>query len=139
MPVRSLMSAVNPLMLCILVATAMAPMPRYRAAFLARSGLALFITFVAAHINRWTHLWHGHEFFPSGHETFLLSVSTSIAFVKPRSLFATVPLTIAFGYGLVYFGWHVPLDILGAFALAPTVTWACHAARRAEAPAVTRP
>ncbi len=132
MEIRFIFSAIIPVMLCILVAAGLTSFTtaRGRIHFLARAALALFITFLIAHVNRWARLWHGHEFFPSGHETFLLSVSTSLFLLRARSLYLTLPLALVYGIGLVYFGYHIPMDVIGAALLSPPVTLLCHSRGR---------
>ena len=95
-----------------------------------RTGWALLVTFILAHINRWAHLWPGHYFCPSGHMTFFLTVATACFLVDRRSAFFTIPLALLYGELIVFLNFHIWLDLAGALFLAVPVTLLCH--RRKE-------
>jgi hypothetical protein len=89
--------------------------------FLLREVVALLIAVALAHVNRWFHLWPAHLLFPSGHMTFCLGVTLSLARLRPWTLAVTLPLLIPFGIGLVAMHFHTVGDVLGAFPLVALV------------------
>lgn len=94
--------------------------------FTIRAVVAVLLVFVVAHVNRWLHLWPAHPMFPSGHMAFAASIATSWFVLARRSLLWTVPLQIAYGALIVYLGYHVWSDIIGAWIVAPPLTWVCY-------------
>lgn len=123
-----LADAVNPVLLCAFLAAGMARFPSLKraCAFLIRTGLAVLLTYVFAHLNRWMHLWRDHPGFPSGHMTFFLTVATAFFLLERRSALFTVPLAMLYGGLIVFLGFHSWLDLLGAPLLAVPVTLLCH-------------
>ena len=95
--------------------------------FLFWSGIALLVTFVAAHINRWCHWWKAHEDFPSGHVTFFLCAATSIILLYRWSWILLLPSAVAYSWLIVdVLHKHLWLDAAGAWIMAPPLTWLCH-------------
>ncbi len=84
---------------------------------------AVLLVFVVAHANRWGHLWHGHKYFPSGHAAYASCVATLGWARQRRSIFFTAPLILLYSLLMVRLGYHVWLDIIGALAFAPLLTW----------------
>ena len=123
-----LAAAMNPVLLCVFLACSLVWFRGHKCemAFVARSGLALLVTFLIAHINRWMPLWRDHRAFPSGHMTFFLTVATSFFLLSRRSAMFTVPLALLYGWLIVFLGYHSWLDLLGALLVAVPVTLLCH-------------
>ena len=123
-----LADAVNPVLLCVFLAAGMARFPSFKRAqaFLIRTGVAVLLTYVFAHLTRWMHLWRDHPGFPSGHMTFFLTVATAFFLLDRRSALFTVPLAMLYGGLIVFLGFHSWLDLLGAPLLAVPVTLLCH-------------
>lgn len=94
--------------------------------FLAASAVALLVTYLLAHINRWFLLWPANPVFPSGHATFLACAATSIFLVEWRTIFITLPLALGYAVLLVLMKWHSALDVIGALVFAPPVALLCH-------------
>jgi hypothetical protein len=82
----------------------------------------ILAVYVAAHVNRWLHLWPGHKYFPSGHLSYALCVVTLGAALERRSLLFTAPLAALYALLIVQLGYHDWLDIGGALLLAPALT-----------------
>lgn len=106
-----------------------------------RRTLALWIgcvllVFVAAHLNRWLHLWPGHKYFPSGHIAYTACLASLGWTLERRSLWLTAPLIGLYSVLIVQLGYHVWADIIGALILAPALTlWALRTLeRRFQAP-----
>lgn len=91
--------------------------------------LAILLTYVLAHINRWLHLWPEHRLFPSGHMTYALCVIVSMSVLRSwtRVFYgAMAVLLAAYAYLMVYQGYHDWLDIAGAVVMSPPVTLLGH-------------
>ena len=84
---------------------------------------AVALTYALAHVNRWFDLWPPHKYFPSGHETLAASLGTSLAWRDRRWLWLAIPLAAVLAIALVRAGWHTWLDIGGAVAFSPVVTF----------------
>jgi membrane-associated phospholipid phosphatase len=93
---------------------------------MSRAGLALLVTYLLAHINRWMPLWAEHRRFPSGHMTFFLTLATSFFLLDRRSALLTVPAAALYGWLIVFLGYHSWLDLMGAAVLAIPVALLCH-------------
>jgi len=121
--------ALIPVMLAILVVTVLSHFARLRVAmkFLLLCAVAMFVTFVLAHINRWENLWSGHPGFPSGHMTLMTCTFTLLILLNARWIFAAVPLLCIFGWLLVHLHNHSWLDVIGAALFTPPVTLGCYA------------
>lgn len=121
--------SVNPVLLGAFLACGFASFhKRGRSAgvLMSRAGLALLVTYLLAHINRWMLLWRDHRGFPSGHMAFFLALATSFFLLDRRSALLTVPAAALYGWLIVFLGYHSWLDLLGAVALAIPVTLLCH-------------
>jgi len=94
--------------------------------FFLRALTALVIAIGFAHLNRSFHLYPPHLLFPSGHMTFCLGISISLAMLRPWTLAITLPLLIPFGLGLVDMHFHTPFDVLGAIPLVAVVYGSIH-------------
>ncbi|MBV9867282.1 MAG: phosphatase PAP2 family protein [Abitibacteriaceae bacterium] len=137
MAIKHLANLVNPLLFVLLVvAPFMATRQRERPVaatrptlwlFLVRAIVGLLVVYVFAHVNRWLHLWPSHKLFPSGHLAFTASVATSLFLLDRRWLWLMLPLTLIYSAMVVALGYHVWLDIFGAWIIAPPLTYICHA------------
>jgi hypothetical protein len=96
---------------------------------LARFARAAIATFLA-HVNRIFHLYPAHLYFPSGHMTFCLGVSISLAMLRPWTVALTSPFLIAFGVALVVYHSHATGEVLGAIPLVLIVYGIVHAVWR---------
>ena len=85
--------------------------------FFLRALVALLIVTFLAHVNRMYHLWPAHLYFPSGHMSFCLGVTLSLAMLRPWTLAITLPLLVVLGVALVVLHFHDTLDVLGAIPL----------------------
>jgi len=85
--------------------------------FVLRAMGALLVAVFLAHLNRWFLFWPEHRLFPSGHMTFCLGISLSIAQLWPWTLAITLPILVPFGMALVSLHYHTPGDVLGAIPL----------------------
>ena len=83
----------------------------------------ILAVYVAAHLNRWLHLWPGHKWFPSGHTAYACCVLTLWARLQPRMVWIGAPLILLYGALLVQLNFHSWLDIAGAILLAPALTF----------------
>jgi hypothetical protein len=101
-----------------------------RGRFFWRALLALVIATFLAHVNRIFHLYPAHLYFPSGHMTFCLGVSISLAMLRPWTLALTFPFLIAFGVALVVYHCHTTGEVLGAIPLVLVVYGIVHAVWR---------
>ena len=121
-------SAVNPVFLAVFIARAVSlfPLRKEAAAFLTRTGAALLLSFLAAHLNRWLHLWKNHGSFPSGHMTFYLALATSLFLIRRRSALVTLPVAFLYGWLMVRLDFHSWLDLGGATFFAVPVALLCH-------------
>lgn len=100
-----------------------------KTSYIAGVVLALLMTYVLAHINRWLHLWPEHRLFPSGHMTYALCIIVSIALLRnwSKALYgAMAVLLVAYAYLMVYQAYHDWLDIIGAVIMSPPVTLLGH-------------
>ena len=105
--------------------------------FFLRALVALAIVTFLAHVNRIFDLYPAYLYFPSGHMTFCLGVSISLAMLRPWTLAITLPFLIFFGVELVAYNCHTPLDVLGAVPLVLGVYGIVHAVW--SMPPATRP
>ena len=96
--------------------------------FLGRVLLALLVTYVIAHVNRWFDLWPAHPKFPSGHVTYAACVLTSMSLLNLRWLLL-VPLLFVYSALIVALGFHLWMDIFAAMIFAPPVALLCHRAK----------
>lgn len=83
--------------------------------------LAVVISFVLAHVNRWFDLWKQHPYFPSGHETFAACACTLLVAIDRRFLVPAMLLLALLGYSLVRTGWHGRFEVIGGFVLGAAV------------------
>jgi signal transduction histidine kinase len=88
-----------------------------KAQFFWRAVVALAIVTLLAHVNRIFHLYPAYLYFPSGHMTFCLGLSISLAMLRRWTLVITLPFLIIFGEELVAYDCHTVLDVLGAIPL----------------------
>jgi membrane-associated phospholipid phosphatase len=100
-----------------------------RTKYLSGVALGLLLTYVAAHINRWLHLWPAHRLFPSGHMTYALCILTSLFLLRREWTRVLLPFTVlliaVYGYLMVRLGFHDWFDIAGAVIMSPPLTlWA---------------
>lgn len=79
--------------------------------------LALVVSFVLAHVNRWLDLWKSHPYFPSGHETFASCMCAALVVLDRRFLVPAMLLLALLGYSLVRTGWHGRFEVVGGFVL----------------------
>ncbi len=102
--------------------------------FFWRAAVPLTIACCLAHVNRIFHLYPAYLYFPSGHMTFCLGISISLAMLQRWTLVFTFPFLILFGIELVAYDCHTPLDVLGAIPITLLVygvvhyAWSVHAA-----------
>lgn len=102
-----------------------------RARFLLQAGGAILLVFVVLHLPRWLHLhrwlsvWPEQGHFLSGHTGFAVAVATSLAVARRRTLWVTVPLLAAYGVLIVLLEYHVWLDVVGTWMLAPPLALVC--------------
>jgi hypothetical protein len=97
-----------------------------KGAFWGRAMVSLVIATFLAHVNRIFHLWPAHLLFPSGHTTFCLGLSLSLAMLRPKTLYITLPLLAVLAVSMVYKRYHTPLDIAGAIPLVLAVYGLIH-------------
>ena len=97
-----------------------------KAAFWSRAMVALVVATFLAHVNRIFHFWPAHLVFPSGHMTFCLGLSVSLAMLRPWTLVATLPLVLVLATFLVALHYHSKFDITGAFPLVLVVYGLIH-------------
>lgn len=88
--------------------------------------LAVVISYVLAHLDRWFYFWPYHPDFPSGHETFASCIGTALVIEDRRFIWLVIPLLVLLGYALVRSGWHVPTDVVGGFLLGIVVMLVCY-------------
>jgi hypothetical protein len=62
--------------------------------------------------------------FPSSHASNAAAIAVVLAFLRHRTLWATVPLALLIGLSRVYTGHHYPGDVLGGFAWGMVSGWA---------------
>ena len=94
-------------------------------AFGLASGAAVVVTYFAVHGFRALRLWPAHPWFPSGHETFAVSIVASLV-LRDRRWIALTPLLLLLAAALVRAGYHDWLDIGGAALLTPPIAYLCH-------------
>ena len=111
-----------------------------KGAFWGRAMVALVVATFLAHVNRIFHLWPAHLLFPSGHTTFCLGLSLSLAMLRPWTLYLTLPLVAVLAVSMVYKHYHTPLDILGAVPLVLVIYGIVHRVWRlpADSPLLDR-
>ena len=106
-----------------------------RERFLARAAVALAIATFLAHVNRIFHFDPTHLYFPSGHMTFCLGISISLAMLRPWTLCLTLPFLAYFGRAIVVYHCHTTGDVLGAIPLVLVVYGIVHAVWKVSPPA----
>ncbi len=79
--------------------------------------LAVLVSFVLAHLNRWFDLWKSHPYFPSGHETFASCMGAALVFADRRYAVVAAILLAVLGYALVRAGWHGRFEVVAGFLL----------------------
>ncbi len=97
-----------------------------RGKILLRACVALVIAVFLAHFNRIFHVDPAHLNFPSGHMTFCLGVSISLALLQPWTLSVTLPFLLIFGIDLVHYRCHTTADVIGAIGLVVVVYGIVH-------------
>ena len=124
---KLLADIVNPILLILFLAIlASRPWNLQRTGcYLLGSAMALLVTFMLAHANRWMSLWKAHPHFPSGHMSFYVTVATWLFFLNRRTSAFTLPLGILYGWLVVHLGFHEWLDLTGAVLLAIPVSVVC--------------
>ena len=121
---KFLADAINPILLIAYIFrvwTTVNPL-KLKLTILKRFTEVLLLTYFLAHINRWMHLWKAHEFFPSGHMTFYLTVATAYFQLDRRTALISIPLAILYGELIVFLHFHIWLDIGGSLLLAVPLT-----------------
>jgi len=98
----------------------------HKLTFFLRALTALIIAILLAHLNRWTHLYPAHLYFPSGHITFCFGVSLSLGMLRRWTLVITLPLLVVMGRGLIMVQAHSLADVLGAIPLVLVVYGIVH-------------
>lgn len=118
----------NPLLLGIFLLAVLRRFCGLRAArrFLTAFWLALGATYVLSHLPQWLRWWPDLGDFPSGHMTFLLTITTSFFLLDRRSLFLTAPFALLYGWLIVFLGYHTWFDLFASLVLALPVTGFCH-------------
>ena len=130
-----LTNAINPLMICLLLAAPFITPRRTSAAeFWIRSLLGIGLAVALAESGKKYEVWHGHPSFPSGHETFCLAALTCLTARDPRWLGAGLPLAALLAWALVTAHYHTPLDILGALPTGLLPALLCQFYRRKNTP-----
>lgn len=79
--------------------------------------LAVAVSYVLAHVNRWLDLWKSHPYFPSGHETFASCMCALLVALDRRFLVPSMLVLALLGYSLVRSGWHGRFEVVGGFVL----------------------
>jgi membrane-associated phospholipid phosphatase len=110
------------LMLAFLAVLSRSPL-RSKGSFFLHAMVPLVLATVLVHLNRWFEIWPAHRYFASGHMTFCLGITFSMARLRPWSLAITLPLLALEGIGLVAFHFHTLSDVLGAILIVPAVYW----------------
>ncbi|MEX1117982.1 MAG: phosphatase PAP2 family protein [Terrimicrobiaceae bacterium] len=117
--------AVNPLLLIVFLAfsyAAFAGNLRGAAPFAVRFWLAILITWLLTHVDKWIHVLRNQDGFPSGHMAFLLTVATAFFLLQRRSLWVTAPLAVLYGWLIVWMDYHSWWDLLSALIIAVPTT-----------------
>lgn len=79
--------------------------------------VAVALSYVLAHVNRWFDLWKAHPNFPSGHETFAACVGAVLVSLDRRFWPYVLAILAILGYGLVRAGWHSRYEVIAGFLL----------------------
>lgn len=88
--------------------------------------LAVAVSYVLAHMNRWFGLWSAYPNFPSGHMTFATCLWTELVLIDRRYAFAAVPALALLAYALFHSAWHGRMDLAGGFVLGTIVMMIFH-------------
>lgn len=116
--------SINPLLgIALILFCLTAKPPQTARIYLLKSGLALLLIYVVAHLNKWLHLWPSHRNFPSGHTVFAVSVAVALALWNRKTLVVTAPLLLFYGWLMVALRFHDWLDIFGGVALSWPLSW----------------
>jgi membrane-associated phospholipid phosphatase len=98
--------------------------------FCIASIFGVVVTQAANHFFRDSNILPGHNGFPSGHETFAVSIITSMTIRDRRWLWLLTPVAIILATALVIRHAHDPVDVVGAVILTPPFTYLCHMATK---------
>ena len=109
--------AVLPAALWILTIAAQARRGRAAVAVAWPVVVAVAISFVLAHVNRWFDLWKAHPYFPSGHETFAACMATALVYADRRWAVPMLALLALLGSMLVRAGWHGRMEVVAGALL----------------------
>ena len=92
-----------------------------------RSALSIGLAVAVAESGKRFEVWSGHPGFPSGHESFALAAVVSLAIRDWRWLILGFPAALLLSWALVDAHYHVPMDVVGAWLLAPPCALLCQA------------
>ena len=93
--------------------------------FWGRSVLSISLAVAVAESGKRFEVWPGHPSFPSGHESFALAAVVSLACRDRRWLALGLPVALLMSWALVDAHYHAPVDVAGAWLLAPPCALLC--------------
>lgn len=93
--------------------------------FWLRSAAGLGLAVSLAESGKYFEVWPGHPGFPSGHESFALSLATSLVVWDCRWLALALPLAGLQAWILIIAHFHQPPDVVGALFVGPPCTLLC--------------
>jgi len=117
--------SVNPLLLIAFLAysyAAFAGQLRASVPFAVRFWLAVLITWLLSHLDKWILVLRNQDGFPSGHMAFYLTVATAFFLLRRQSFLVTLPLAVLYGWLIVYLDYHSWWDLLTALIIAVPTT-----------------
>ena len=94
--------------------------------FWLRSAAGLGLAVGLAESGKYFVVWPGHPSFPSGHETFALSLATSLVIWDRRWLALALPLAALQAWVLIIAHFHQPPDVVGSLFVGPPCALLCH-------------
>ena len=125
-PSEIIATALNPTLTLLLAgAPFYTPRPTPAWEFWARSVLSIGLAVVLAESGKRFEVWPGHPSFPSGHESFALAAVVSLTVRDRRWLALGLPLALLMSWALVDAHFHTPVDVAGAWFLAPPCALLC--------------
>lgn len=123
---RFLADTLNPLfVLLLLIAPFVGPRREAFWRFWAASALALGVAVALAETGKALPVWPAHPGFPSGHETFGLTLATCLVCHDRRWLWAAALLAALLAWALVSAGYHRPVEVAGSLLIGPPVAFVC--------------